>query len=451
MLKSMQILFQAYDLNSTHYWILRGGNNERVLLFSSAAIYQNLKAGQTGLICQLISAKIRVVNRPNIKRRNFLQMGAAGFMLFAANNRLAAADSRPMGGMTSLGQIGPLQAPDANGVMLPPGFKSRIVARSGHRPVTGSDYIWHDAPDGGAIYATDDGGWIYVSNAELRDGLGGVGALRFDSSGKLEDAYSILQGTSVNCAGGKTPWQTWISCEEIELGQAYECDPFGQKAAEVRPALGRFRHEAVAIDPVNEMIYLTEDKPDGGLYRFRPDHPMPDLTSGVLEVARIDVSNGRLYLSWTPIPDPQAHDTPTRYQVPDYTPFRGGEGLVYQNGLVYFSTKHDNRVWSYDVESSELTVVYDIKTSANPVLSGVDNLTITPSGDVLVAEDGGNMQVIVLTPDNRVIPLVQIPGHERSEVTGPAFDPSFHRLYFSSQRGAEGSSSNGVTYEISLA
>jgi len=378
-------------------------------------------------------------------------MGATGFMLFAANSCTAAAGSRPAGGMTSLGQIGPLQAPDSNGMMLPPGFKSRIVARSGQKPVAGSDYVWHDAPDGGAIYATDDGGWIYVSNAELRDGRGGVGALRFSSSAELVDAYSILQGTSVNCAGGKTPWQTWISCEEIDLGQTFECDPFGEKPAEVRPALGRFRHEAVTVDPVNEVVYLTEDKPDGGFYRFRPDNPMPDLSAGVLEVARIYETNGRLYLSWARVPDPQANVTPTRYQVVDCTPFRGGEGLVYQAGLVYFSTKLDNRVWCYDVASSELTVIYDIETSSNPILSGVDNLTITPSGDVLVAEDGGDMQVVILTPNNRVIPLVQIPGHDRSEITGPAFDPSYRRLYFSSQRGAAGNSSNGVTYEISLA
>jgi secreted PhoX family phosphatase len=391
------------------------------------------------------------MRQTNIKRRNFLQMGAAGFVLFAARGNRLTADTGPAGGMTSLGQIGPLQPPDANGVMLPPGFKSRIVARSGQKPVATSDYVWHDAPDGGAIYATDDGGWIYVSNSELRDGRGGVGALRFDASGELLDAYSILQGTSVNCAGGKTPWQTWISCEEVDLGQAYECDPFGRKSAEVRPALGTFRHEAVAVDPENEVIYLTEDKPDGGFYRFRPFNPMPDLSEGVLEVAGMREHKGRLYLSWMQLPDPAARVTATRYQVADYAPFRGGEGLVYQAGLVYFSTKHDNRVWCYDVASSELTVVYDIETSANPVLSGVDNLTITPAGDVLVAEDGGDMQIIVLTPDNRVIPLVQIPGHERSEVTGPAFDPSHRRLYFSSQRGAEGSSSHGVTYEISLA
>jgi len=387
----------------------------------------------------------------NFKRREFLQMGTAGFLLFATNGCVSAAERRPAGRNISLDQVGPLQAPDANGVMLPAGFTSRIVARSGQQPVASSDYVWHDAPDGGAIYATDDGGWIYVSNAELRNGNGGVGALRFDSSAELVDAYSILEGTSVNCAGGKTPWQTWISCEEVDLGQAYECDPFGEKSAEVRPALGRFRHEAVAIDPLNEVVYLTEDKPDGGFYRFRPDNPMPDLSAGVLEVARLHETNGRMSLSWVRVPDPQATVTPTRYQIADYAPFKGGEGLTYQSGRIYFSTKHDNRVWCYEVESSELTVIYDIETSSNPILSGVDNLTITPSGDVLVAEDGGDMQVVVLTPDNRVIPLLQIPGHDRSEITGPAFDPSYRRLYFSSQRGAEGSSSYGVTYEISLA
>lgn len=395
------------------------------------------------------------MKNPAYRRREFLRIGAAGFMLFAANGcasaKNAGSSRAGLAGMTSLGQIGQLQAPDENGVMLPAGFKSRIVARSGQRPAAASDYVWHDAPDGGAIYATDDGGWIYVSNSELRDGQGGVGALRFNASAELVDAYSILNGTSVNCAGGRTPWQTWLSCEEIDLGQVYECDPLGKHIARVRPALGRFRHEAVAVDPVNEVLYLTEDKPDGGFYRFRSNNPLPNLDSGVLEVASIQTRGDRLTLDWIAVPDPQATMHPTRYQVPEYAPFKGGEGLVYQNGKVYFSTKGDNRVWSYDVASSEIAVIYDVATSSNPVLSGVDNLTITPAGDVLVAEDGGDMQIVVLTPDQRIIPLVQIPGHDRSEVTGPAFDPAFQRLYFSSQRGPEGNSANGITYEISLA
>ena len=97
-----------------------------------------------------------------------------------------------------------------------------------------------------------------------------------------------------------------------------------------------------------------------------------------------------------------------------------------------------------------MEIIYDIKTSHNPILKGVDNVTITPSGDVMVAEDRDNMQLIVLTPDDRVIPFLQIIGHEKSEIAGPAFDPTFQRMYFSSQRGSLGKSSGGITYEISL-
>jgi len=352
--------------------------------------------------------------------------------------------------MTSLGRIGPLQAPDQNDMMLPPGFRSRVVARTGLPPVPTSDYLWHPAPDGGATFAAEDGGWIYVSNSEMRNARGGVGALRFNREGEPVDSYSLLQGSEFNCAGGKTPWQTWLSCEEVEIGQVYECDPFGRRPARVRPALGRFKHEAVAVDPLNQALYLTEDLPDGGFYRFRPRNTLPDLSEGVLEIACLEENGGRHYLSWQAVKDPHAKEIPTRYQIPDYAPFNGGEGLVFQDGNVYFSTKGDNRVWCYEVATSEITTIYDVATSSNPILSGVDNLAITAAGDVLVAEDRGDMQIVVLTPDNRVIPLLQIIGQERSEITGPAFDPSYRRLYFSSQRGSTGDSLGGITYEVSL-
>ena len=124
--------------------------------------------------------------------------------------------------------------------------------------------------------------------------------------------------------------------------------------------------------------------------------------------------------------------------------------------MIYFTTKRDNRVWSYRIASSELSIIYDIDTSNDPLLAGVDNVTVTPRGDVLVAEDGGDMQLVVLAPSQDgeqfdVIPLLQVVGHEASEITGPAFDPSYTRLYFSSQRGAEGSNEFGVTFEISKA
>ena len=389
-----------------------------------------------------------------LKRRKFLSMGLTGMSLFAAGGlsryQQASASDGGLAPFYSLNNIGALLTADENGVMLPPGFRSRVVARSGEAPAGLPGYTWHSAPDGGACFATDDGGWVYTSNSEMRSNGGGVGALRFNANAEVIDAYSILRHTSINCAGGPTPWGTWLSCEEFSRGQVYECDPMGVEAAVVRPALGSFEHEAVAVDTGNQCLYLTEDAPNGGFYRFRSANGFPDLTQGTLEIASVERNQDQFFVLWRPVPDPLAKQTSTFSQVPDAFGFRGAEGIALHDGKAYFTTKHDNRVWTYDIDSQQLEVIYDVATSANPILSGVDNVVITPAGDVLVAEDGGNMQLVVLTPANKIIPILQIIGHERSEITGPAFDPSYQRLYFSSQRGTLGRSEGGITYEISF-
>jgi hypothetical protein len=98
------------------------------------------------------------------------------------------------------GPYGPLRAADANSVQLPAGFTSRVVARSG-QAVGGTGYVWHSAPDGGAVFA-DGSGWIYVSNSEINPG-GGASAIRFNSAGSVTGAYRILSNTRQNGAGGK--------------------------------------------------------------------------------------------------------------------------------------------------------------------------------------------------------------------------------------------------------
>ena len=92
----------------------------------------------------------------------------------------------------------------------------------------------------------------------------------------------------------------------------WECDPAGRLAAQARPALGVFAHEAAAVDPIGGRLYLTEDRPDGRFYRFTPAR-FPDLTRGLLEVAVVAPS-GRV--RWTEVPDPTAQRGPTRTQVP---------------------------------------------------------------------------------------------------------------------------------------
>jgi hypothetical protein len=386
-----------------------------------------------------------------MRRRRFLQLatGSAGALTLGSGfwSRLLAAELAVSG----TGPYGPLGAPDANGIRLPQGFTSRMIAES-LQPVAGAPLVglWHVSPDGAATFPTGDGGWVYVCNSEAPL-IGGVNALRFDSTGEVVGGYPILRGTSANCAGGPTPWGTWLSCEEFDLtdvgglaGQVWECDPMGPGQGLPRPALGKFNHEAVAVDPVHHHLYLTEDKGDGLLYRFTPttwrDDGVGVLDAGLLEAAVVG-TNGKV--SWRTVPDPSAVSGSTRDQVPGATRFNGGEGAWYDDGTVYFTTKGDKRVWALDTKTRRVQVIYD----ATPIGPGapapvsVDNVTVSPAGDILVAEDSSTRKRLLLLAEVGDVftasPFLEVIERDGgSELTGPVFDPSGSRLYFSSQRGA---------------
>ncbi|MFJ7126675.1 alkaline phosphatase PhoX [Streptomyces sp. NPDC098101] len=378
-----------------------------------------------------------------MERRGFLRGAVIGTSAAAFGGSLwhGAAFAAPA--QPGAGPYGALGTADANGIQLPAGFTSRVIARSG-QTVTGTSYTWHNAPDGGACFV-DGTGWIYVSNSEINPS-GGASAVRFNASGTITGAYRILSGTRQNCAGGATPWNTWLSCEEVSLGYVYESNPWGGTAYR-RDAMGRFKHEAAAADPVRKAIYLTEDESDGCFYRFLPT-TWGNLSSGTLQVFKASTATSGTF-TWQNVPDPDGSPTVTRNQVSGAKRFNGGEGCYYANDTVWFTTKGDNRVWQVNLAAGTYELAYDDSlVSGGAPLTGVDNVTGTSSGDLYVAEDGGNMEICVITPDDVVAPFLRINGQSGSEITGPAFSPDGRRLYFSSQRGTSGSSSGGITYEV---
>ena len=404
-------------------------------------------------------------------RRKFLLLSlASGGALTIGRGFLAPAFAAPAEPGDS--PYGPLGEPDDLGLRLPDGFTSRTIKQFG-LPIgslVGLDKVGLPFPDGAATFPTDDGGWILVSNSENPppaditdptpiglDQLGGTQAIRFAADGTITDAYSILSGSRSNCAGGATPWGTWLSCEEVDdgddaanSGRVYECDPTGANAAVDLPLLGRFKHENATVDPVRQCVYQSEDIGDGLFYRFTPT-TYPDLTAGVLEAALV-ADDGSV--TWLEIADPACTGgIPCRQQAAATT-FNGGEGCVYDDGKVFLTTKGDDRVWMYDAESEVMTILYDASDFTDPVLTGVDHIIVQPgTGNLVIAEDGGDLEAVMIRrSDFAVFPILQMTGPQHfelvgapvvSEVSGLAFDPSGERLYFNSQRAF-----GGITYEV---
>jgi secreted PhoX family phosphatase len=141
------------------------------------------------------------------------------------------------------------------------------------------------------------------------------------------------------------------------------------------------------------------------------------------------------------------------------TRFDGGEGIWHDGGILYFTTKGDKRLWAYNAAAGTLEIVFDHALAPDSSLDAVDNVTVSAAGEIFVCEDGGNMEIGLITPEREVSPFLRftgpahpVEGEYKSEVCGVVFDPSGTRMYCTSQRAHPPSPrapGPGAVYEIS--
>ncbi|MFD8913555.1 alkaline phosphatase PhoX [Streptomyces sp. NPDC059575] len=401
----------------------------------------------------------------------------------------------------SLGRTGygPL-VPDPDGLLdLPKGFRYRVLSREG-APLRSGEGPVPSNHDGMAAFAGRGGRTHLVRNHENRptakirvpavegltydpEGHGGCTALELDSRNRVLSERVAIAGTAVNCAGGRTPWGTWLTCEETEdragdnghtkdhgfIFEVHPTDPHRTGAVPLT-AMGRFQHEAIAIDPRTGVVYETEDaflKPFGLFYRFLPHKPLGGVGSlragGRLQAMRVpgvpDLSTvqetGASFdgVEWVDVPDPLAAATPTRLQ--DYGP--GGithaqklEGCYWGGTCVYFVSSfahraegsgadHYGQIWRYDPHRRRLTLVIVFGPDTDVQLPGEspDNICLAPSGGLMVCEDGNGAQhVFGVTRGGEVYAMARgrqnigTPEQpEWGEFAGVTFSPDGETMY----------------------
>lgn len=365
---------------------------------------------------------------------------------------------------------GPL-VPDPEGLLdLPEGFRYKVLSRLGDELRSGEGPVPSN-PDGMAAFAGHRGRLHLVRNHENRHdgavpvttvpgltydpaGKGGCTALELDGRDNVLGERVAIAGTAVNCAGGPTPWGTWLTCEETEdkagtngytkdHGFIFEVDGADPRRTGAVPltAMGRFQHEAIAVDPGSGIVYETEDafdKPFGLFYRFLPHRPRGGTGSlragGTLEAMRVpgvpDLSavqeTGTRFdrVEWVPVPDPSAKETAVRHQ--DFGPkgithAQKLEGCYWGGSAVYFvssfahsaegsAADHFGQVWRYEPDRRRLTLVIVFGPGTDVALPGEspDNICLAPGGGLMVCEDGGGAQhVFGVTRHGEVYPMAR--------------------------------------------
>jgi len=385
-------------------------------------------------------------------RRSFLKYGllaTGGLGLgLTAWSRLAK-QGQPPGLHPALGALQTVddQTSGLPLLKLPRGFRYQTFAWAGE--ALGDGYTSPRACDGMGVVDDQDGIVTLIRNHELRGSSGplgdpkkawdvtggGTSTLKFDTrSEQLVDSKISLAGTVNNCAGGITPWGTWLSCEEAPVtpelmhhgietrqrlwhlknakkphGYVFEVHPGGEPNPEPIIAMGQMYHEAVAVEPESGVVYMTEDRsPHAGLYRYLPDVPGKLKAGGKLQMLNVadrpelvtSVPLGSpMTVSWVDIPEPgQGHRPGThdgtgvvaQGMAAGATAFLSLEGCAYFEKSIYFTSKaggHAGAGQIFRLDLARETIELIFEADGRNGFSGPDNIIVSPNGSLMICED----------------------------------------------------------------
>ena len=388
---------------------------------------------------------------------------------------------------------------DPQGLLdLPPGYAYRVISRAGDQMDDG--HVVGDRADGMGCFALGQGRVALVRNHELQarhhdtgpfgsrpvalaydrasDGRalpGGTSTLIYDlRSGRVEAQYQSLAGTIRNCSGGVTPWGSWLTCEEDvtragngvtrDHGWVFEV-PAAHKGL-VEPvalkAMGRFNHEAAAIDPATGIAYLTEDRDDSLFYRFLPARPGTLAAGGRLQALAFVEPGLDDTRNWSAVTLPRGVTRPVRWIDLDGTDspdddlrmrghaggaarFARGEGVHFGNGSIYFCCTSGGaaklgQVMRYspsrfeghsDERSSPATLQNFVESDDPAMFNFGDNLTVAPNGHLVVCEDQYSLitdnHLRGVTPAGKLYTLARC--RLQTELAGACFSPDGSTLF----------------------
>ncbi len=356
----------------------------------------------------------------------------------------------------------------------------------------------HPRNNSGGAFGPDHALLSRLTDAQLYDRrndgtpfLGGVTIAHYDlGNQKLDRDFLALAGTSTNCAGGRTPWGTWLTCEENIAapgsgamkphGFVFEVPANATGPVDAVPlkAMGRFVHEAAAVDPETDIVYLTEDSSDALFYRFLPNTRKDLAQGGKLQALALrgwksaDTRNwpidwgaagedriaaGQTFeANWIDLEDVEAPDADLRLRghQAGAALFARGEGMDYgrtgpnSQGEIYFNCtaggpKMLGQVWRYrpgpeEGKTSErnapgtLTLLYE--SPGADTLDMCDNLAVAPWGDLILCEDGrGEQYLRGLTPTGEIYNIARNAHADKSEFCGACFSPDGGTLFVNVQ------------------